>query len=315
MVVENLISFGIACIILIFSGIYLVKSLTKIARFLGISEFSAAFIIMAFATSIPELFIGVASALAGSPDLSLGNIIGANIINLTLVSGIIILSAGEIKFKSKRIGADVYFMLGSLLLMIVLYIIGRELSRIDGLILLVWFSMHTFGILRKRRRYKEKLKNGEENGISNFYWLLIFLLALVGLFISSNIAAKSAVAIAVDWNLSKMMIGLFLLAIVTTLPELIFGLSASKMKHKEMAVGDQIGSVVTNTALILGVVALIHPIQAEFMPFLISSIFMFVSAFIFVTFIKSGGKLEKYEGISLILIYVLFVIFQIFAGV
>lgn len=314
MLIGNLIYFIVACIVLIVCGVYLVKSLAKIAKFLGITQFSAAFIIMAFATSIPELFVGVSSALAGNPDLSLGNIIGANIINLTLISGIIVLSAREIKFKSKRVGGDVYFMMIILLLVNVLFFIGRELSRIDGLILLGLFGLHGFQVFRKRKKYREKVKNGRAV-FGRFGWLLIFLIALVGLFISSNFVVRSAVGLAVDLNLSKMMIGLFFISFATSLPELVFGLSASELRHKEMAIGDQIGSVVTNAGLILGIVALIHPITADFIPFIVSGIFMFISGFIFVTFVKSGGKLEKYEGISLILIYVLFVIFEVFAGI
>ena len=112
--------------------------------------------------------------------------------------------------------------------------------------------------------------------------------------------------------MSKILIGLFLLSIATTLPELSFGIIASNLKHKEMAIGDQIGSVVTNTALILGLVAIIYPIKAEFMPFLTSSIFMFIAGFIFIAFAKTGKKLEKIEGISLILLYVLFIIIEFF---
>jgi len=310
--ISNMVYFAVSCLILIISGIYLVKSLSKIARFLGISEFSAAFIIMAFASSIPELFVGISSALAGNPALSLGNIIGANIINLTLITGIIILISKEINIKPNKIGKEVYFMLTALLLIIILFTIGRSLSRIDGAILLILFSIHTYKILKKRKKYKSKIKSIRERG-QEFKWLVIFILALVGLFISSNFVVNSSTLIAKDFNLPSIFIGLFLLSIATTLPELVFGISASNLKHNEMAIGDQIGSVVTNSGLVLGLVAIIHPITADFMPFIISSIFMFISAFIFVTFLKTSNKLEKMEGISLILIYVLFIIFEIFA--
>ncbi len=311
--IQDIIYFTISCSVLILSGIYLVKSLGKISKILGISEFSAAFIIMALATSIPELFVGISSALAGSPSLSLGNIIGANIIDLTLVTGIIILLSKEIKFESKRIGKEIYFMLFILLSMIVLYLIGRSLSRIDGIILVGLFFIHAYGIFKKRKRYTTKIKNGKHT-ISNFYWLLIFLIAIIGLFVSSNFVVRFASELAVELNFPEIVVGLFLLSIATTLPELVFGISASKLKHKEMAIGDQTGTVVANTSLILGIVAIIHPITSDFIPFIVSAIFMFVSAFLFVTFIKTGNKLEKIEGISLILIYVLFVIIELFAG-
>lgn len=309
--IPNFVYFLFFAILLTISGIYLVKSLSKISGFLGISEFSAAFIIMAFASSIPELFVGISSALNGTPQLSLGNIIGANIINLTLISGIIILISKEIKIESNKIGKDIYFMLTSILLLIILFTIGKSLSRIDGIILLAIFGLHTYNIFKKRKKYKQKLKNETERQ-KKFKYLVIFLISLIGLFISSNFVVKYASEVAVDFGFSEMILGLFLLSIATTLPELVFGISASNLKHKEMAVGNQIGSVVTNICLILGIVAVLHPISSKFLPFLTASIFMFVSAFIFTTFIKTGKKLEKIEGISLILIYVLFIIIEFF---
>src|SRR4030043_1478548 len=123
MMIENLLFFALSGFFLVISGIYLVKSLNKIAIFLGISEFSAAFILMAFATSIPELFVGISSAIQGIPQLSLGNVIGANIIDLTLLTGIFILMSKGIEFKTKKIDKNIYFMLASILLLVVLYLI------------------------------------------------------------------------------------------------------------------------------------------------------------------------------------------------
>ena len=309
--IPNFIYFILFGLLLMISGVYLVKSLSKISHFLGISEFSAAFIIMAFASSIPELLVGISAALNGTPALSLGNVIGANIINLTLVAGIIILVSKEIKIKSKRIGKDIYFMLASILLLIILFVIGKSLSRIDGIILLVVFGLHTFNVFRKKEKYNEKLKN--KNGTQKkLKYLLIFLISLIGLFISSNFVVMYATEVAIDFGFSELLLGLFLLSIATTLPELVFGISASNLKHKEMAIGDQIGSVVTNIGLILGIVAILHPITSKFMPFLTAAIFMFISAFIFVTFMKTGKRLEKIEGVSLILIYVLFILIEFF---
>lgn len=311
MAIENIVYFLLSSLVLVISGIFLVRSLTKISRFLGISEFSAAFIIMAFATSIPELFIGISSALSGNPSLSLGNVIGANILDLTLITGIIVLFAKKIKFKREKIGEELNIMLISIILLIFLFGIGKELSRIDGVILLGVFFIHVYRIFKKKKgQNKNKIKGGEKG--SKSLWLAIFLMALVGLFISSSFVVSTASALALDFNFPSIVVGLFLLSFATTLPELVFGITASKLNHKSMAIGDQIGTVVANSTLILGVVAIIKPITAEFIPFIISGIFMFIAAFIFATFIKTGKKLESSEGISLILIYVLFIIIQLF---
>lgn len=310
MLLLNILYFVLSCLALVISGSFLVRSLSKIARFLQISEFSAAFIIMSIATSMPELFVGVSSALSNSPELSLGNVIGASIMDLTLIAGILILLNKEIK-TTKRIGKDTYFALMGIILVIVLFVIGKSLSKIDGVILLCFFFLNAYRVFKKRKKYTKKFKNGSERK-NRFLYLLIFLIALIGLFISANFVVRHASTLAFDLNLPKMIIGLFLLSIATTLPELVFGLSATNLKHKEMSLGNLIGAVITNSTLVLGIVSLISPIHVEFLPFITSTVFMFVCAFIFTTFLITGKKLETLEGISLILIYVLFVIIEFF---
>ena len=312
-VFENIIYFLIAGFVLIISGIYLVKSLSQIARFLKISEFTAAFIIMAFATSIPELFVGISSAIQGNPSLSLGNILGANIIDLTLLTGIFIVMAREIKFKSNKVGKGVYFMLSGIILLIVLYLIGNQLSRIDGAILLSLFAINFYRMFKKREKYKKELKSeiSREKGILNAF---IFTGSLLALFLSSKYLVQYSHLLAIDFNVPEIIVGLFLISIATTLPELIFGINAVRMGHKEMAIGDQSGTVFTNICLVLGLVAVIHPITSDIIPFVISGLFMALSATMFVTFIKSGRKLTLYEGVILIMLYLIFIIIQFFVG-
>lgn len=310
MLLTDFLLFAVSGILLVLSGVFLVKSLQKIASLLGISEFSAAFILMAFATSIPELFVGISSALQNVPQLSMGNIIGANIIDLTLLTGIFILMAKGIKFKSQKVGKEVYMMFIGIIFLISLYLFGNSLSRIDGTILLGLFVFNTYRIMKKRKKYSKKLNNKKNHEHKRVLYILIFIVSLIVLFISSTYVVKYAENIAIDLKLPQIFIGLFLISIATTLPELIFGINAVLLKHPEMSIGDQTGTIFTNTCLILGIVALIHPIQVELTPFIISGAFMFLSALIFVTFIKSSRKLDIYEGISLIGLYFFFVILQ-----
>ncbi len=312
MIWEHVLFFILSGIFLVLSGIFLVKSLDKIAKFLRISEFTAAFIIMAVATSIPELFVGISSAIQGNPELSLGNVIGANIIDLTIITGIFILLAKGIKLKSGKVGAGVYFMFASISLLILLYFIGNSISRFDGVILVSLFLVNSYRMFRKKEKYfaesKQKRFSRKEIVASS----LIFSLSLLVLFISSNYIVKYAGLIALDFSLPQIIVGLFLISIATTLPELVFGIDAVLLSHSEMAIGDQIGTVFTNICLIIGIVAIIHPITSSMLPFAVSSAFMLLSAFLFVIFIKTGRKLEVIEGVSLILLYLFFVTIQFF---
>jgi len=312
MLIYNLFFFILSGLALVISGTYLVKSLEKISRFLRISEFTAAFIIMAIATSIPELFVGLSSAIQGNPELSLGNVIGANILNLTLITGIFVLLSRGIKFHSKKGGKEVYFMLSSVILIILLYLIGNSLSRIDGIILLSLFIFNLYRMFKKRTAYKSKFNKEKVKRWEIILSVFIFIAALILLFLSSNYAVKYASLIATDLSLPKIIIGLFLISIATTLPELIFGVRAIMLGHKSMSIGDQTGTVFANITLVIGLVALIHPITAEFFSFLISVIFMFIAAFIFTAFMETKKKLEVIEGIGLILLYVGFVIIEFF---
>jgi len=227
-----------------------------------------------------------------------------------LILGIFILMARGIKFKSGKVGKEIYFMFGGILLLIVLYMIGNSLSRIDGVILLALFAVHTFLLIRKQRKYSKKSKSHKNQKQKRLWYVLLFILSLIVLFISSRYVVQYADALAIDLKLPEIFIGLFLISIATTLPELVFGINAILLKHPEMSIGDQTGTIFTNTCLILGIVSIIKPITVSFNPFLISGAFMLISAFIFVAFIKSGKKLDIYEGISLIGLYFFFVIMQ-----
>lgn len=313
--ITNLLFFILSAIALIISSIFLVKTLGKISSFLKISEFTAAFIIMAVATSIPELFVGISSAISGNPALSLGNVLGASIIDLTLIVGIFVLISKEIKIKKQRIGKDVYFVLASTLLLLILFIIGASLSRLDGGILVSFFIINSIRMIKKRKKYRLEYKEKKSKRGVVVGSVVIFILSLILLFIASKFAVDYASLLAIDLNLPPIIVGLFLLSFATTLPELIFGIQACKTGHESMAIGDQTGTVLANITLILGTVAIIKPITAEFVPFIISGLFLFISAFIFTTLIKSEHKLTLGEGLSLIFIYVLFTILELFTKI
>ncbi len=310
MLLLNFLYFLLACAILVISGTGLVKTLTKIARFLRLSEFVAAFIIMAAATSLPELFVGISSALAGKPALGLGNVIGANILDLTLVLGIIILTARGIKIRERGLKRDVRWMSFIAILPLVLFMIGNSLSRLDGAILLLVFLAYSYRML-KRQRSNERLKGG----IGRYeivFAIFLFVICLVMLFVSARFVVDYASTLALELSLPPIMIGLFLVSIGTTLPELTFGVRAAILKHGEMALGDQIGTVIYNATFVIGLTALIYPISATFAPFIIASAFLLLVSFLVITFIESGSMLGVKEGISLILIYIFFVMVEFY---
>src|SRR3989344_4188863 len=156
----NLLIFLAACIVLALSGRWLVKLLVNISKFLNLRGFIVASVIMAFSTSIPELFVGINSALLKTPIISLGNVIGSNIVDITLVIGIAaLLARGKLKYKDSKTNIDLLFILAALPLILMGF--GNELSRLDGFVLIAVFGLYTYSLIKKGGSNKE-LKNNKE---------------------------------------------------------------------------------------------------------------------------------------------------------
>lgn len=313
MLLINLGIFVLSCLVLILSGSFLVKSLVKISSFLKISGFVMGFVLMAFATTIPELFVGITSGLAKNTALSLGNVIGSNIANLSLIIGIGVVLSRGIKIKKEGIKKDAFFMFLIMLLPLVLLFIGRSLSKLDGLILIIVLLFYIKKVLKERKRYSkefsDKIKRWEI--VLN---VLLFVVSLVLLFVSAAFVVRYGTLLSVDLLLPPLVIGLFLVALGTSLPELMFSVNAILKGQGEMALGDIMGAAIVNSTLVLGVTALIYPITAVWNLFLVSGIFMMVISFLFLSFVNDD-ELGLLEGISLIMLYVLFVIVEFYLGV
>jgi len=304
-----LLLFFISCIFLVGSGGYLVKLLIKISRYLRLSEFVVAFIIMAFSTSIPELFVGINSAIKGNPALSLGNVIGSNIADLTLIIGIAALLGKGIKVKNPFIRKDSLFMLLIAILPIGLMFLGKSLSRIDGIILVSVFLIYMWHLSKERKELKNQFKD-EHNKNHLILTFILFALCLAVLFISSHFVVKYATDLALELLLPPILIGLFFVAIGTSLPELVFEIKSVLAKRGDFAVGDAMGSVVCNSSLVLGVTAIIYPITSNFLLFITSAIFMILVSILFLFFIRGKKGLSVTKSIILIILYLLFIMFE-----
>ena len=310
MLLISLVLFLISCLVLVVSGGYLVKLLIRISSYLKLSEFVVAFIIMAFSTSIPELFVGINSAVSGNPALSLGNVIGSNIADLTLVIGIAALLGRGIKVKNPFIKKDSLFMFLIALAPIALMIFDHTLSRIDGAILILIFIIYILYLVKERREFKKEFnENGKKHFVIN---IVLFVFCLSILFFSAHFVVRYATQLAIELTLPSILIGLFFVAIGTSLPELVFETRAVLAKKGDLAVGDAMGSVVCNSTLILGVTAIISPITNSFILFLTSAIFMAIVIFLFMIFIRSKKGLSIIESVTLIILYILFILFELY---
>jgi len=307
---QDVILFIITIVVLFICTYWLLRSLGVITKFLRLSEFVAGFIFLAIGTSLPELVIGITSALEGVSSLSLGNVIGANILDITLVIGIPVILVRGIKLNKNVVKTDSYIMFGMAILPLALTFIGRQLSRIDGAILVLSFVLYIIWILKQKNSFTKKLKDHIPRKIVALNFV-IFFISLFVLIKSADYTILFAEKIAIFLDLPKIFIGIFIISMGTSLPELITATRAALTGYKEIIAGTIMGSVITNSSLILGVVAIINPISVNFAYFGISSLFLLFFCFMFLVFVSSEKKLDFKEGIALVMMYVVFLLIML----
>jgi len=274
-------------------------------------------LLVGLTTSLPELSVGIVSALEGIPNLSLGNIIGSNIADLSLVAGLATFLGGSLKINNGATKSDlIHAFLAGAAPLILLW--DKTLSRVDGLILIFLYGFYNYFILIKRRKavidsegfITGLLRRIQHNHTGKHF--MLFFLGLALLIFSSDMIVKLAVGITSNINIPVLLVGLFLVAVGTSLPELVFELEAVMKKESDMFMGNLMGSIVANGTLIIGITALIHPIEIiALSQYLLATIFFVITFCLFFIFIATKHRLERWEGFILILTYALFVVLEI----
>lgn len=305
--------FIFSCLILFWSGGLLVKGLTRIARFLKWKEFVVAFFVMAFAGSIPNLFIGLNSAFHKIPELSFGDVVGGNVVDLTLaVALVVLITKASIPAKSQLIQSSSIFTIVVALLPIVLILDGT-LGRGDGILLISAFIFYLFWLFSKKERFSKVYEEEEEKDTIIEFKLFVKSLATVAFALILLLGAakgivSSASFFAQNWNLSLPLIGILIVGVGNALPEIHFALISAKKGKTGMILGNLMGSIMVPATLVLGIVALICPIEVtNFSPYAIARFFLIISALFFFFAVRSDRKITKKEAIFLLGIYIVFV--------
>ena len=314
------IVFVISCILIYYSGHHLISSLIRIARFLGWKEFVVAFFIMAFAGSLPNLSLGIFSAFKKIPQLSFGDVIGGNVIDLTLAIGLAVLfvRGGGIISNSRVVQTSAIFTLIAAILPLIM-VLDKEISRLDGFLLIIFFFIYIFWLFSKKERFTKVYEKTEKfstfQDFKNFLIDLIkVIFSIVLLLLATQGIIKSSQFFAEFFNLPLILIGLLIVALGNALPEIYFSIISAKKGETWLILGNLMGAVIGAGALVLGIVAVICPIKdLEISTAIIARIFLFLSAVFFFFFIRSDRELTKKEGFFLLLIYVVFVIIELLA--
>lgn len=305
-----------SCLGLFWAGKQLVGALMRMAKFLQWREFVLSFVAMALAASLPNLFVGISSALHGIPELSFGDVVGGGVIDLTIAMALAVLIAKGIQVKSRIAQKTCLFTMLAAALPIILILDG-QLGRGDAIILLCCFFLYLFWLFSKEEHFKLVYNQNQIPAVKGFKIFLAdigrLILGIVLLLLAAEGVIKSATFFAETLNLGLPLIGILIVGLGNALPETYFAIASAKKGQAWMVLGNLMGSVIVPATLVLGIVALIDPIEIQdFSPFALGRAFLLISAIFFFIFVRTGRKISQKEALFLLSIYILFLISEIF---
>lgn len=303
----------IGLVILISSANVLVAGASSIAKKFNISNLVIGLTVVSFGTSFPELIINILAGFNGQSDLAIGNVVGSNIINILLVIGVAAL-VKPIAVQNNTVKFEIPF---SILAALILFVLANDalfdgaqqslLSRSDGIILLAFFLIfmyYTFIIAQKGSS-----EEGHQVKALPVWKSIVYMMAgIIGLYFGGIFIVDNATIIALNLGLSEAVIGILVIALGTSLPELATSVVAAYKGNADMAVGNVVGSNIFNVFFVLGIGVTLNPISynvtlnLDILVVLIASLLLFV--FIFT---RKGRQIDRVEGSVFLVLYVSYI--------
>lgn len=295
-------------LLLLFAGAEgLIRGSSALALRAGISPLVVGLTVVAFGTSSPELVVSINAALDQNGGIAIGNVIGSNICNIALILGISAIISPML-VQAQVIKREIPIMIGVTLLFSAIMLTG-SVSRIEGFILLAGIIIYTFVSIYLSRKENNSAVNEEfKEGLpkaSQKIWVSVLLViaGLAFLIYGANVFVEGAVALAKRAGLSEVVIGLTIVAAGTSLPELITSAVAAYKKEADIALGNIVGSNIFNILSIIGITALISPVDSSGITLVDISVLILTSVLIW-PLSRSGSKLSRWEGGILLMVYV-----------
>ena len=309
MIINILILFA-GLIVLVLGGDFLIKGSSSFALKMNLSPLVVGLTIVAFGTSAPELLISIKAALTSSPDLAMGNVIGSNICNLALVLGLTAIIS-PIYVKRNTIWIDWPMTMGSSLL---LYILVREgfIISYEGLIFIGILVLYLFFVIRKSRKdlnvarelqQEFNLPKSTSTYLKDFTYIA---LGSIGLFLGAELFVGGAQDLARNMGIEERVIGITVVAIGTSLPELVTATVASFKKETDLALGNLMGSNIFNILSILGITSIIKEIKVNDVILNTDIIWMLGITLIILPMMLSKRQIGRVEGAILLMIYIFY---------
>lgn len=317
------ILFVIGIFLLIKGADYLVDGSSSLAKRLRVPTLVIGLTVVAFGTSMPELVVNIIAAIKGSGDIAFGNIIGSNIANLLLILGITA-AISSVKIHHSTTWREIPF---SLLAAVIIFIFANNalpdglnanyITRPEGIILLLLLSAFLYYIFKLSKKNKTRFvdKNLKIKDLSTGKIVLYIMVGLIFLYVGGKWAVDGIVSLARLFGMSEYFISLTIIAIGTSLPELITSIVAAMKKDVDLAVGNIIGSNIFNILWVLGLNSLINPIAVPALAIIDLYVLLGATLLLFLfMFIGRKHELERWQGIIFILLYISYIVYAILRG-
>ncbi|MBS4024527.1 MAG: calcium/sodium antiporter [Clostridia bacterium] len=306
-------------LLLIKGADFFVNGASGVAKFLRVPPMLIGLTIVAFGTSSPEAAVSIDASLKGLAGITLGNVLGSNIFNIAFIIGVVAVIR-PLKVEQVTIRKEIPF---TLLASITLYILIADkslqslnyniVSRADGLILLLFFMIFLYYLFEIARNSRENTSSKDEltaNKKTADIYIAYIIGGLIGIIAGANLVVKGSTSIALQLGMSEVLVGLTIVALGTSLPELITSIVAAIKHESEIAIGNIVGSNIFNILFVLSISSIISPIPVDD-KFQIDALIMIIYTLILFIFSMTYHKINRAEGISLFALYTGYIFFII----
>lgn len=287
---------------------FFVDGASSIASLLKIPTIIVGLTIVAFGTSAPEAAVSITSAITGNNAMAVSNVIGSNLFNILMVIGISAL-LGELLMEKDVLNKDLPFLVGITVLFAAFIIIGWNVSQIEGIILLVILIAYVAHLIKSAKK-SDNANVVEKPKFTLPYSILFIIIGLAGIVIGGDLVVNSASDIAIAFGMSETLVGLTIVAIGTSLPELVTSLTALKKGENQLVIGNVIGSNIFNILFVLGASSAITAISLDSSMLIDVTFMVFVTVLCFI-FGKTQDKFDRKEGAILVALFIAYMIFAI----
>ena len=310
----NIILFLVGLLFLIKGSDFFVEAASQIARNYNIPEIVIGLTLVSIGTSLPEFATDVYASVKGSGGIVIGDLVGSNITNIALVLGVAILMLGTMPSPKAVVKRDALFMLGVFFLFAGISFLGNgTFGRIGGLVMLILMAGYLFYLFKHREALKE-LEEGEDFNEDVFSsiakaWVFLFL-GIVMIFLGAKTMVDNVICVAERFHMSEGLIAATIVAFGTSVPELAVTVTSIRKGKKGIALGNIIGSCIFNILLIMGLCAIINPVEIE--PDLLHVVIpvMLLCGGMLVVFMRTGWRLVKAEGIVFLIVYIGYLVYN-----